>query len=304
MRASFVMSGVATGVRRNLTMTVALILNTAIALSFAGGAILATQFISRFQTMYGDRLNTSIYLCNTPPYRAGSPCTRAITDPERRALQARLRADPAITSVQYLDLQAAYKKGKQTLSGSTADALEPGFLPASFIIKLKDNRNGYTQVTKTYAAAAGVDEVQGQDQGLKELLDIFNKSRLAAAFVAVAVMVCAMLIMANAVQLAATQRRNETGIMRLVGATRWMVQLPFVIEAMLAAAVGGVLGIVLDWVGTRVILGNILERQVNNHLFPNLDLKDVILAGGVGAVGGVVLAALTAFVTLRLLVRL
>lgn len=304
MRASFVMSGVATGVRRNLTMTVALILNTAIALSFAGGAILATQFISRFQTMYGDRLNTSIYLCNTPPYRANSPCTKAIGEPERKALQARLQADPAITSVQYLDLAAAYKKGKATLSGGTADALEPGFLPASFIIKLKDNRRDYPQVAKTYTAASGVDQVQGQDQGLKELLDIFSKARLAAAFVAIAVMVCAMLIMANAVQLAATQRRNETGIMRLVGASRWMVQLPFMIEAVLAAVVGGVIGIVLDWLGTRVILGNILKRQVENNLFPNLSLNDVIIAGGIGALGGVVLAAVTAFVTLRLLVRL
>lgn len=304
MRASFVMSGVATGLRRNLTMTVALILNTAIALSFAGGAILATQFIGRFEKMYGDRLNTSIYLCNTPPYRQGSPCTKAVTEVQRKELQAKLRADPLVTSVTYLDLDAAYRKGRATLPEGTAQALEPGFLPASFIIKLKDNRTDYPQVAKNYASSTGVDQVQGQDAGLKELLDIFNKGRLAAALLAIAVMVCAMLIMANAVQLAATQRRSETGIMRLVGASRWMVQLPFVIEAVLAAALGGIIGIALDWVGVRVILGDILKRQVDHKLFPNLDLNDVIISGGIGAIGGVVLAAFTAFVTLRLLVRL
>ena len=304
MRANFVMSGVVTGLRRNLTMTVALILNTAIALSFAGGAILATKFISRFEAMYGDRLNTSIFLCNTPPYRQGSPCTKAVTEIQRKNLETALRADPLVTSVTYLSLTAAYEKGKQTLPAGTADALEPGFLPASFIVKLRDNRTDYPPVAKKYAAVVGVDQVQGQDEGLKELLLIFNKARLVAALIAGAVMVCAMLIMANAVQLAATQRRNETGIMRLVGASRWMVQLPFVIEAVLAAAVGGIIGIALDWLGVRVILGDILKRQVDHNLFPDLNLNDVIISGGIGALGGIVLAAVTAFVTLRLMVRL
>ena len=63
MRANFVLSGVAAGIRRNVTMTVALVLSTAIALGFVGAAILANTEITRFRTTYEDKLNVSVYLC-------------------------------------------------------------------------------------------------------------------------------------------------------------------------------------------------------------------------------------------------
>ncbi|MDQ6937369.1 MAG: FtsX-like permease family protein, partial [Actinomycetota bacterium] len=139
---------------------------------------------------------------------------------------------------------------------------------------------------------------------LKTLLTIFEKARIGAAVAAIAIMICAMLLMANAIQVAANQRRNETGIMRLVGASRWMTQLPFMIEAVLAAALGGILAIVLDYFGKVVILDNIFKQQVENRVLPSLDTNQVIEAAGIGALAGIVLAALTAYATLRLLVRL
>ncbi len=70
MRANFVLSGVATGIRRNLTMTLALILNTAIALSFVGSALLANTEIGKFRSTYSNKINVSIYLCATQPVAA------------------------------------------------------------------------------------------------------------------------------------------------------------------------------------------------------------------------------------------
>ena len=83
-----------------------------------------------------------------------------------------------------------------------------------------------------------------------------------------------------------------------------MTQLPFIIEAVLAALVGGVLAIVLDYVGKILILDGIFKQQVNSGVLPQLSANDVLIAGGYGAIGGLVLAALTAYATLRLLVRL
>ena len=303
MRPSFVMSGVATGMRRNLSMTVALVLNTAIALSFAGGAILVSQFIGKFQSTYEGKLNVTIYLCGetiTP----GSTCKVKVTDAERTALQQRLESDTRIVSVRYVDEAEAFANGKQILPEAEASELALGVLPAQLVIKLKDNKKGYDAVAKDYGTAPGVDLVQNQSDSLKTLLTIFDKARIGAAVAALAIMVCALLLMANTLQVAANQRRNETGIMRLVGASRWMTQLPFMIEAVLAALVGGVLAIVLDYVGKVAILDNIFKQQVQNGVLPQLDLNDVLVAGGIGAIGGIVLAALTAYATLRLLVRL
>ena len=303
MRPSFVMSGVATGLRRNLSMTIALILNTAIALSFAGGAILVSKFIDKFQHNYEDQLNVSIYLCGQPPFQ-NSPCTHEMTAAEQKALQAKLTANPRITSVQYLDYAASYALGRKSLTADEVSVLQPGDLPPLFIIKLKDNKTDYTPVVQSLDGAAGIDKIQNQSEGLKTLLTIFDKARLGAIIAAIAIMVCALLLMANAIQVAASQRKNETGIMRLVGASRWMTQLPFIIEAVIASVIGGVLAIVLDYFGKVLILDGIFKRQITSGVLPSLSANDVLVAGGAGAIGGVILAAITAYATLRLLVKL
>ncbi len=304
MRASFVMSGVATGLRRNLSMTVALVLNTAIALSFAGGAIMVSNFIGKFQNNYENQLSVSIYLCGPPPYTPGSSCTAKVTPAQRQALQSKLLADARISGVNYVDEKQAYDKGKKILSKEEAEFLEPGQLPTSFTLKLTDIKRDFPGVSQAYSRQPGVDAVSDQSDSLKTLLTIFEKARIGAAVAAIAIMICAMLLMANAIQVAANQRRNETGIMRLVGASRWMTQLPFMIEAVLAAALGGILAIVLDYFGKVVILDNIFKQQVENRVLPSLDTNQVIEAAGIGALAGIVLAALTAYATLRLLVRL
>ena len=306
MRPSFLMSGVATGMRRNLSMTVALILNTAIALSFAGGALLVSKEISLFRTNYEDKLNVSVYLCNSPPYdtRVTTSCTHKATSAEVTALRQQFAKDQQITSVSYLDQAASFANGKKVLPKDLADSLTLGVLPAQFVLKLKNIKTDYAAVAKRYAGAPGVDQVQNQSDSLKTLLTIFDKARLIAGFAAIAIMICALLLMANAIQVAATQRRNETGIMRLVGASRWMTQLPFIIEAIIASVVGGILAIALDYLGKSLILDGIFKQQVQNGVLPQLNANDILVAGGTGAIGGIILAAITAYLTLRLIVRL
>ena len=92
--------------------------------------------------------------------------------------------------------------------------------------------------------------------------------------------------------------------MRLVGASRWMTELPFMIEAVIAAVVGGIIafgGLVL---GKHAILGVVLKAPVQRNVLPNLSINDVVIWSAASLGIGVVLAAVTAFATLRLYVRL
>jgi cell division transport system permease protein len=92
--------------------------------------------------------------------------------------------------------------------------------------------------------------------------------------------------------------------MRLVGASRWMTELPFMLEAILASIAGGIVAIGLITVAKEFVLNNIFKVPVQNGVIPNLDINDVLVAGGIGLITGVVVAALTALVTLRLYVKL
>src|SRR6266496_6004535 len=98
MRASFVMSGVGQGLRRNVLMSVSLIMITFVALYFLGGSWLSNQEISKFRSQYVDKLNVSVYLCGPAPYVPGSNCKHSTTTAEKDALGAKLRSDPLISS--------------------------------------------------------------------------------------------------------------------------------------------------------------------------------------------------------------
>jgi cell division transport system permease protein len=305
MRASYLMSGVATGLRRNASMTVALVLSTAIALFFLGGALLINKEIAKTQTAYKDKINVSIYLCTaTSNQTPGSNCKHAVTDAERQALQSRLQSDPQISSVEYINQDEATAIAKQRLGEKVVDEAGPGAIPSSFTVKLKDLKNDYLPVAGRYAKAAGVEQVQNQDVSLKTMLRLFDTGRVGSFVMAFIVGICALLQMANTIQVAAQQRRNETGIMRLVGASRWMTQLPFVIEAMVAAAVGAVLAMVGNWIAKLVFLDGLLGDQVKSRILQPIVGNDILLAGGVGLIAGVILAAGTAWATLRIYVRL
>jgi cell division transport system permease protein len=299
------MSGVATGLRRNASMTIALVLSTGIALLFLGGAILINKEISKTQTAYKDKLNVSIFLCNaTANTDPASNCKHKVTDAERHALQAKLEADPQITSVQFVSEDEATQIARLRLGAKVVDEAGPGAIPSSFTIKLHDVKKDYDAVAARYAKSTGVDVVQNQDASLKTMLRLFDTARVGSFVMAFIVGICALIQMANTIQVAASQRRNETGIMRLVGASRWMTQLPFVIEAVLAAVAGAILAMIGNYIAKVVFLDGLLGDQVKARILQPIDGNDIIVAGGVGLIFGVILAALTAWTTLRLYVRL
>jgi cell division transport system permease protein len=292
MRPSFLISGVASGLRRNLSMTLALLLVTMVSLTFVGAALLSRLWISEFRETYENRLNVSVYLRDD------------ITEDQLAALRAELDDDPMVSSVRYISADEAYERGKQVLDPATAEFLTPGVLPASFTIDLVDQLRDYDAVAEKYAAAVGVDQVQNQDDALKTLLLLFQRIQSAALVAAVIVAVAALLLMFNTVRIAAAQRRTETGIMRLVGATRWMVELPFIIEAMIATLVGGILALAALAVGKVALFDRVLNDQVGSGVLPKLDANDILINGGLVGLAGIAVAAITAWATLRLAVRM
>jgi cell division transport system permease protein len=308
MRANFVLSGVATGVRRNMTMTIALVLSTAIALAFVGAAILASSEISNFKHDYEGKLNVSLYLCPTPPKAAPGvdpgPCTHKYTDAEKTALEQKLGADPLVTSVKFVSQDEALARFRKTSTPALARLTTREDLPASFTIKLKDIKNDYAPFVKKYRSAAGVSGTSNASNVLKTLLNVIDGIRLFAIMIAVVVLIASILLIGNTIQVAAAQRKNETSIMRLVGASRWMTELPFMLETIVATFVGGLIAMGLIAVGKQIVLNDIFKVPVSNGVIPNLSTNDIIVAGGLGLISGIVLSAITAFATLRLYVRL
>jgi cell division transport system permease protein len=301
MRANFVMSGVGQGLRRNVLMSIALIMITFVSLYFLGGALLTQKEIAKFRSKYEDKLNVSIFLCGPTK---NDKCRHPFTAQERARLEAKLRADPLITSERFVSQNEIFKNNPDYLGLGNLDILQPSDFPNLISVKLKDIKRDYVTMSARYNKAPGVEQVQNQDASLKTILDIFDKSRIGALAFALLVLVAAILLMAITIQVAAAQRRNETNIMRLVGASRWMTQLPFVIEAVITALIGGVLIIPALWFSKTYVLNGIFGHSVSHGVLPDLSINDVLIASGESILVGVVLAVVTAYVTLRAYVRL
>jgi cell division transport system permease protein len=294
MRVNFVLSEVATGLRRNLTMTVAMILTTAISLGLMGTGLLIAGMISDMKEIYYDKVQVSIFLAED------------VTDEQRAGIESRLEGSPEVKSYIYESKEEAFSRFQQQFSQQPelVENTPPDALPESFRVELK-NPERYEIIKAEFPAGAeGVDQVRDEGDFLDRLFSLLNGARNATIAVAVVQALAALLLISNTIQLAAFNRRNETNIMRLVGASRWYTQLPFILEAALAGLIGGLLavgGLVLT---KLMFVDRTLAGPIKAGIIPPVDWSAIAFIAPVIAAAGVGLAGVAAYVTLRLYVRL
>jgi cell division transport system permease protein len=149
----------------------------------------------------------------------------------------------------------------------------------------------------------GVVNVLNQKDLIDRLFAVLDGLSNAAFAVALVQAVGAVLLIANMVQVAAYTRRTEIGIMRLVGASRWYTQLPFLVEAMLAAFIGVVIAVAGLIVVRALFLENALKQFYQANLIARIDYADILYIAPILLLVGVAMAGVTAYVTLRLYVR-
>lgn len=299
MRASFVFSEVLTGLRRNVTMTVAMILTTMVSLLLLGGGLLVVRMIDKTQTVYEDKLQVNVYLTNDISANdkdcQGDPC---------RTLRADLEKDPAVEAVKYENRDQAYKRFKEIFASQPelVKLARPEALPASFNVKLYDPDRPDV-IMQTFSGRVGVDSIADQSEFLDRFFDALNGVRDLTFVVALIQAVAALLLISNTVQVSAFTRRTEVGIMRLVGATRWYTQLPFLLEAVVAGLIGAVLAIGLLVLAKLWFLDRLLEGPFAAGVIRPIEGLDILLVAPWLLLTAIGISAVTGYVTLRLYVR-
>jgi cell division transport system permease protein len=244
--------------------------------------------------IYYDKVQVSIFLADD------------VTDEQRAEIESRLEASPEVKSYLYESKEEAYERFQQQFSqqpelveNTPADAL-----PESFRVELV-NPERYPVIAEQFPdGQGGVDQVRDEGEFLDRLFSLLNGARNATIAVAVVQALAALLLISNTIQLAAFNRRNETNIMRLVGASRWYTQLPFILEAALAGLVGGLLavgGLVLT---KMLFIDKTLSGPIKAGIITGIDWGQIATTGAIITGAGVGLAAIASYVTLRLYVRL
>src|SRR6201988_1227009 len=277
-------------------MTVAMILTTAISIGLFGGGLLVVRLADHSRSIYLDRVETQVFLDND--ISANDP---NCTSPPCKALRDKIEKRSDVKSVRYLNRQEAYDDAIRKIPQFKDLASKDAF-PASFIVKL-DNPEQHTDFDAAMQGQPGVDHVLNQKELIDRLFAVLDGLSNAAFAVALVQAIGAILLIANMVQVAAYTRRTEVGIMRLVGASRWYTQLPFLVEARLAALIGVVISIVGLVVVRAMFLENALNQFYQANLISRIDYADILYIAPIMFFVVVAMAGLTAYVTLRLYVR-
>ena len=301
MRSNFVFQEIWVGLRRNLTMTVALVVVVAISLSLLGTGLLFVKQVDRTRTYWQSQVEISVYLC----YKGdiNPTCHGAITAAQLSSIEATLNGMPNdVQKVTYVSQQQAFTLFKSAMSNeqSLVSTVTPSELPPSLEIKLVNPSADYNIVSTAVQGAPGVDSVIDEMTILEKFYSLLNGLRNAVVVVALILVVAAILLVANTIRLSAFNRRRETGIMRLVGASNFYIQLPFLLEGVIAGLAGWVIAAAL-LIGVKSLLLNNLQQYFSYNV--GLSAGDLIEVIELAMVIGVALCGVTAFVTLRRYLR-
>ena len=301
MRPSLVLSEVGIGLRRNLTMTIAMIVTMSLSLALLGSGLLVRKQVETMKDFWYDRVEVSVYLCGSSS--VGGDCGGTpVTEEQRQALLADLEAMPQVQEVFYESQEDAYANFREQFADSpdlvenvTADAL-----PESFRVKLVDPQE-FEVVASSLQGRPGVEQVQDQKALLQPFFNALNKLERYALGLAIAEVIAAVLLVSNTIRVSAYGRRRETGIMRLVGASNFSIQLPFLVEGLLAGLVGAVLASSALVALKAFVIDGDLRRNFEFTAFVGWD--DVFSVIPWLFLTGILLAGLASFFTLRRFLR-
>ncbi|MFP3578308.1 MULTISPECIES: permease-like cell division protein FtsX [unclassified Arthrobacter] len=299
MRFLFILGEIGSGLRRNLSMVISVVLVTFISLTFVGAAGMLQMQINQMKGYWYDKVQVAVFLCND-----GSTAAGCASGPVTKEQQANIRAlldSPAvkqyINDYQFESQAEAYTHFKEQFSNSPiVDSVSQDQLPASFRINMKDPQK-YQIISETFSSQPGVETVSDQRQVLERIFSWMNGASVAAVGVAAVMIFCAVLLITTTIRLSAFSRRRETGIMRLVGASKMVIQLPFILEGVIAAVVGALLASVTLWLMAHFWLNGDLSKQFLNTPFIS-STQVLVIAPVLIALGGG-LAGISSLLTLR-----
>ena len=295
MRARFIFSEVGIGLRRNLTMTFAVVITVAISLSLLGIGLLSNSQVRVMKDYWYDKIEVSVYLCGT---LSDSPsCSGGMVTPAQRLeIQNDLEDLPVVETVYYESQSEAFDRFQERFKDSAiSQNVTADQLPESFRVKLKDPTQ-FAVVQSAFSGRPGVDVVQDQRSILEKFFRLLNVLRDGALAIGFASVLTAALLISNTLRIAAFNRRRETNVMKLVGASSFSIQLPFILE--------GVFSAILGW-GFSVGLLSGLKIVIDDRIAPLLTFtnfftwNDVWVSSAYLLGTGLIVSALASVLTLR-----
>ena len=303
MRFRLVLGEVWSGLRRNLSVVISVVLVTFVSLTFVGAAVIMQLQVQQMKTFWYDRAQVAVYLCTE--FDSSSTCSGSdVTEEEIQAIADALDSEilaPHIEDYFFVDHDEAFAEFSKQFEGNPiVDITRPEQLNQTFWIKLGDPEKSAI-ITEAFVDIPGVQSVSDQRSLLDRIFLFLGVASYTAVAIAGLMLVAAMLLISTTIRLSAYSRRREIGIMRLVGASNGFIQTPFILEGVLAALVGAVLASIASVAIVQVFVQGFLATEVPFTSYITVEQALVVPPILIGV--GVVLSAIAAKIAITRYLR-
>jgi cell division transport system permease protein len=280
--SGYVARETAGNLRRNLVMTVAAIVTMAVSLSALGGVLVMRQAINKASIQWRGGVELAIFLRPT------------VSANETDAIGKLLATTPGVKKFHFVDKVQAYQEFRQIFGANNdiVGVLGVADMPPSYRV-VPTRAQDISELGKQFQGQAGVIQVSYAQQEIDALLHQFNQKRALGLFLAIGVMIGAVALIVNTIQLAIFARRREVAVMKLVGATNWFIRVPFMLEGLIHGIVGAVIAFfvtyefrntIASFVGDESLLGT-RQLYVTSHEAALTGILLLVVGAAVGAVG-------------------
>lgn len=298
MQLRYVFSELGQGLRRNLSMHVAVVLTLFVSLTLVGLGVLFQQQADKAADHWGSQLQIQVSLCTAED--SNPACVNEVTDAQRDAITAVLDENPEAAGWDLETKDEAFEKVKELYGADKFEGdnavLTVDDMPQSLWVELKQP-DEYTGVVSAVSGLDGVSGVRDMRRYIEPIIGTIDTLTTFSLATAAFLLVAALLLVANTIRLAAFARRKEIGIMRLVGASTLYIALPFLLEAFVTAF----LGVLLASGALAAFMYFGIEERAQDTLkfIPWIGMQEFGLAVIVVAILGPVLTVLPTLVLTR-----
>ncbi|QKJ19189.1 permease-like cell division protein FtsX [Microbacterium hominis] len=299
MRAGLILSEAFSGLRRNASMVISVVLVTFVSLTFVGAAILMQLQILTMRDFWVDRAQVAVFMCTEISQTstcADGEATQDQVDDVRAKLEGPALA-PLIRDIRFLTHEEAYQEAIDLVGEEAASVVTPEQVNETFRVTLVDQRRSDV-IIEAFTGTAGVEAVLDQLQYLEPLFSALTVATYIAVGIAGLMLIAAVLLTATTIRLSAYARRRELGIMRLVGASNRFIQTPFILEGVFAALLGSVLASGAIIAGIHFGVNGYLRQRVE-FVTTWIGMDEALLVVPVLVIGGALLAAVSAGFAIR-----
>ncbi|WP_371152574.1 permease-like cell division protein FtsX [Buchananella felis] len=277
MRLRVIIAHTFQGLWANKAMAVGLMLVTLVSSLFAGAALLLNLQTGYMRDSWFDKVEITAFMC--APGDQADTCTHGeATQEQIDAVAAFLASDamkPYVANVEFEDKDEAFANFQRMFKGTDlAQFGDKEALPVSFRISLIDPRE-YRVVAEELVGRDGVFQVRDQKAVVDPLLNVLSRAQGVSIALAAAMGLAAAILIATTIKLSSISRQKDVEILRLVGASRWFIQVPFLLEVAFSVLIGAAVSVGTLWVTVRFYVNSWLGGSFTTMRF--VDARDVAM---------------------------